>query len=132
MDIVLDSLATSAERRGLPWWVTPTADLVITITNQTAFSVVLGGLIRLLREGADPAWVCGGGEPEAAFVVVEEWLRAGVDPGEVEAWFRSGCWDAKSARRLIGAGLRPHHLLGPDHRPLHWVQVSPPGTSSCD
>jgi hypothetical protein len=87
---------------------------------------VFAAISQLLRDGHDHEVLVGGTTARAAFAVGQEWIDAGIEASEVQAWLRAGCWKPAVARTMADAGLRPDHLLGDDNRPLHWVDVPTP------
>lgn len=121
LDCAAYYLARNGQSRRIPWWETCTASVVVDCVRAGANLTVLAGLIELLREGVDPDWLVGGQGATAAVAVAREWVDAGVEPTEVAGWFRTGCYEATAATRLIALGLRPHRLLDEDGHPLHWV-----------
>jgi hypothetical protein len=105
------------------WWETRTADVLIEIARAGPLVVALAGIAAVLRDGDDPDIVTGGTRPQAAFEVAQEWVDAGIPPGEVAGWLWAGCWRAAAARRMIDAGLKPSGLLDERGRPAHWVEA---------
>jgi len=105
------------------WWETRTADVLIEIARAGPLVVALAGIAAVLRDGDDPDIVTGGTRPQAAFEVAQEWIDAGIPPGEVAGWLWAGCWSAAAARRMIDAGIEPSGLLDERGRPAHWVEA---------
>jgi hypothetical protein len=109
------------------WWETETAAVIVDLGRSGSFIVALAGITEVLREGADPEWVVGTAHAPAAFKVAQEWVEAGVEPSDVAAWLRAGCWDARAARRMADAGIQVDQLLDDEGKPLHLVDVGPEG-----
>jgi hypothetical protein len=120
---VLGQLQTETAGTDCGWWDTRMADVLIEIARTGPLVVALAGIAAALRDGGDPDIVTGGTTAEAAFEVAQEWIDAGIEPGDVAGWLRAGCWSAAAARRMADAGLRPDRLLDDDDRPAHWVEV---------
>ena len=120
---LLGQFETETAGTGCDWWKTRTADVLIEIARAGPLVVALAGIAAVLRDGDDPDIVTGGTSPEAAFEVAQEWVDAGIPPGEVAGWLWAGCWSAAAARRMVDGGLRPAGLLDERGRPAHWVEV---------
>jgi hypothetical protein len=118
---VARQLDRDAKKLACDWWETDTAVVIVDLVHAGAFGVVLAAITETIHRTRDPLWVVGQSTPSAAHSVAWEWLRAGVEPADVSAWLRAGCWDPRTARALGDAGIRPADLLDGDGQPRHLV-----------
>jgi hypothetical protein len=115
-----DRLGRAARLAGYEWWWTARWTAIADEWRGIPLVVALEGLAGALRSGRDPDVVVGGDGADLAVEVAGEWLAAGVDPGDVGGWVRSGCWRPAAARAMADAGIRPAQLLR-DDTPRHLV-----------
>jgi hypothetical protein len=106
------------------WWNTPTAAMLIDLAKAGPFVVALAGIAEVLRSGEDPDWAVGGITAAAAFSVAQEWLDSGIEPADVAAWLRAGCWDPRAASQLVVLGVRSDRLIDESGKPRHWVKTA--------
>jgi hypothetical protein len=104
------------------WWETETASVIVDLAKSRPYHLVLSGIAEAIRETGDPLWVVGGTTAAQAHAVAWEWLDAGIEPDNVAAWLRAGCWDPKAAHVMSEEGLHPARMLDDDGEPLDWVE----------
>jgi hypothetical protein len=106
------------------WWETDVYDLVTEVADAGTVMVVLTGIARMLRDGADVDVVVGDTTATAAFAVAREWLDAGIEATDVVGWLLAGCWKPAAARAMADAGLAPTQLLDDNGQPMHLLDVA--------
>lgn len=104
-------VAADLDRPQHDWWRTAAWQRIRTDHSEEPFVRVLAAFAARLKAGVDVAWLTGGSTGTDAVTMSVEWITAGVDPDDVEAWLSTGCWSANTARRLADANLAPGDLM---------------------
>lgn len=115
-------LDRDAKTLACDWWETEAAAVIVDLARASPYGVALAAITEAIRRTDDPLWVVGNTTPAAAQSVTWEWLDAGIDPGEVGAWLRAGCWDPGAARALSNAGVSAAGLIDGEGRSRFTVE----------